>query len=510
MAENLRSPAARPIARSVPVVPREMSAEERETLVDGLFEVYNEIFHGGTREFIAQGMVEPRSDFTTILLHRSTEGKLVGYFAIHFFNKTFRGVPSTVIRSSVGMLRAYRGRNANISWALEVLLKQRLAHPGRPFYGMGSMVHPSSYLQVARYVNEFWPRPGEPVPPDMLDFMAELADEFQMKRLDPQQPLVRKGTMPTRETEAERDYWQRSDKPAVRFYLSMNPTYSQGNGLLTLFPISASVLAGIGASIARDKARLLVEGAIATAQRIPLGGRLLGPAAVRRHLRAAPLFSTLDDESLRRVAGLSSVVNLPAGKTLIHEGDEGDDIFVIARGAVAVLARVGDREQMIDQLESGSLFGEIAALAGGRRKASIRTVIPTTLVQIPGEALRSAMKSVALGDAIWNVFTARIFDSHLRAAGRHAGLGRSQRIAWIQRARHAEYEPGACVPGDNAAFLIVLRGSVLLEQDSIQISARAPLVVEVSPSTSVTVQSRARIARVPPLDEPRAASLAPA
>jgi len=476
-----------------------MSAAERDALADALLEVYGEIFAGATREFVVKGLVSPDSQFTTILLHHNAEGKIVGYFAIHCFERRFRGVATTVVRSSVGMLRAYRGRNANIAWALGVLLKQRMARPRQPFYGMGAMVHPSSYLQVARYVDVFWPSPDESVPPDVLAFIVELADEFQMKRIDPQQPLVRAGSMPTRETEAERDYWRRSDKPAARFFVAMNPSYGQGNGLVTLFPITVSMLAGIGKRIVRDRVKLVMEGALALAQRLPLGERLLRPAAVRRHLRAASLFAGLDDASRERVVELSETVALPAGKTLFREGDVGDDLYVVARGAVAVFVDDAGSEQMIDQLGSGAMFGEIAVLAGSRRKASVRTVVPTTLVRIPGDALRAAMKSAALGDAVWEMFAARVFDDHLRAAGRTLQLGRSERLAWVRRAVHAELAPGAEVATADAAFVIVVRGTVLIEHGATQVSALAPTIVEIHASTRITAKSEVRVARVPPL-----------
>ncbi|MCY1055725.1 cyclic nucleotide-binding domain-containing protein [Nannocystis sp. SCPEA4] len=489
------------VVRSEAVVPRTMAEAEREALVDALLAVYADIFAGATREYIADGLVSPKSEFTTILLHRNADDQIVGYFAIHFFERRFRGVATTVVRSSVGMLRAYRGRNANIGWALGVLLKQRLAHPGRPMFGMGSFVHPSSYLQVARYVDTFWPRPDEPVPPDMLEFIVELADEFQMRRIDPAQPLIRAGSMPTRESEAERDYWRRSDKPAARFFVAMNPAYSQGNGLVTMFPIDASMLTGIASRIVRERARLLVEGTLAVAQRLPLVDRLLRPRAVRRQLQAVPLFAALDGSDLQRVLELAAVVALPAGHTLFRAGDAGDDLYVVACGAVAVQASTIEGEVMIDQLGAGSLFGEIAVLAGGRRKASVRTVIPTTLVRIPGPALRAAMHRAPLGDAIREVFAARIFDDHLRASGRHRDLGRAERLAWVRRGRLVELEPGARLPVSDAAFVVVLHGDVLIEQGGSQLSAQAPVVVEVTPSTVIRATTRARTVHVPPLAE---------
>lgn len=503
------------VVRSEAVVPRQMTAAARSELADALLLVYSEIFAGATREYIVHGMVEPDSEFTTILLHYSAGGKIVGYFAIHFFERRFRGVATTVVRSSVGMLRAFRGRNANIGWALGVLLKQRLAHPGRPMYGMGSMVHPSSYLQVARYVDVFWPRPGEPVPPDMLAFIVELADEFQMRRIDPAQPLVRAGSMPTRETEAERDYWLRSDKPAARFFVTMNPAYSQGNGLVTMFPITASMLAGIASRIVGERAKRAVEGALALAQRLPISGRMLRPGAVRRQLGAAPLFASLADADLQRVVNLATTVSLPAGQMLFRAGDPGDELYVIVRGAVAVLVGEAGEEAMIDQLGAGALFGEIAVLAGGRRKASVRTVIPTTLVRIPGAELRAAMQrapvgdakqgdaklgDAKLGDAIWEVFAARIFDDHLRAAGLGRELGRGERLAWVGRGRHSEVEAGAEVDGSGAAFLIVVHGDVWIEQAGTRLSAQAPVVIELGgPTTRIVATSRARVVHIPPL-----------
>lgn len=497
------------VVRSEAVIPANMSAAELDALADALLVVYSGIFAGATREYIVHGLISPKSAFSTILLHRNAEDKIVGYFAIHFFERHFRGVLTTVIRSSVGMLHAYRGRNSNIGWALGVLLKQRLAHPRRPMYGMGSFVHPSSYLQVARYVEEFWPSPEEPVPPDMLDFIVDLADEFQMQRIEGQPPLIRAGSMPTRESEAERDYWRRSANPAARFFVAMNPGYGQGNGLVTMFPITMSILTGIASRIARERAESLVEKTLSVVQRLPLADRPLQLRAVRRQLQVVPPFAALHSADLNRLVEAASIVKLPAGHTLFHAGDAGDDLYVVARGAVALHATTDkgpskDRardEEIIDQLGSGSLFGSIAVLADRRRRATVRTVIPTTLVRIPGAALRATMHHAPFSSAIWEAFAARIFDDHLRARGHHPELGRDERLAWIRRGRTAELEPNARLQGAAAAFVIVVSGDVRIEQDGAQRSAQAPVVIEMTPSTLVWATTRARTIHLPQTKE---------
>jgi hypothetical protein len=516
------------VASHEAVTPTRMSPDERSALADALFEAVGEVFD--TDKATAKRlMIEPKSQLTRILLSKSEEGRVVGIFALHFFERNLRGVPVTILRVQSGMLRAYRGRSADMTWVLREVLGYTLANPGRALYGMGLMIHPSSYLFVARYAEAYWPKPDEPVPPEMLDFMIELADEFNLKTVDPRQPLVRVSTLKTRETEAERDYWRQCDKPAARFYVSMNPAYSERRGLLVLGRLSVPLLAKVAARFAREKAERAVEGAIATAQRLPLGARLIGPSEVRKRLRGAALFAGLDDASLEALVAGAEVVSLPTSTYLFREGDEGQDLYLVARGAVCVVTTSPDGEAMIDQLGAGALFGEIAMLAGGRRSASIRTAIPSTLVRVRGAALRASMAAnAAVGEAIWGALAARIFDDHLRASGvvrelDHDGgaplgvprsgpggpappapappnpLDRAGRMAWIRRGRHEDLAPGASAGAEGDAFLMVLSGAVLIERGGPAMSAQAPIVLEADATVRVRAKTGARVVHVPPL-----------
>ena len=486
------------IVRSEAVIPGELSASERSRLADELLEVYQEIYESADREYVLKTVVEANADHTTVLLHKNAEGKIVGYFAIMFYERQFRGVPTTVIRSSVGTRRAYRGNNSNIGWALRVLMQYRLSHPGRPIYGLGAMAHPSSYLQVVRYVNEYWPRPDEAVPPDVLAFMLDIADEFEMRTVDPERPLVRYAWLTTRESDVEREYWLQSDKPAVKFFVSANPTYSKGNGLLTLFPISPSMLAHLTFRIARDRARKTFDGAIASAQRTPAGSRLLRPTRVRRLLAEAPVFSRLDRTSLDALVARAEPISHPAGTYLFKEGDAGDDVYLVARGAVYVTGASSD-DAMIDQLGTGSLVGVIGALSGERRTASVRTAIPTTLVRFPGDAVRALMASSDVArQSIWSMFTARVFDLHVRESGRFPALDRNARKAWVAQARHVDIAAGASVDARGAAYLVVLTGAVRPERDATDAAASQPKVIEIDPSAPLVARTAARVALVPP------------
>lgn len=480
------------IARSETVDPRTLSQLERDTLVGALVEVFAEVFDGVDGAYMRRTVIDAPTERTTLLLHYSAEGKIVGCFAILFYVREFRGRPTIVVRSVVGTMRAYRGQNVNITWALRTLLEYRVKHPGQPMYGLGAMGHPSSYLQVVRYVESYWPRPDQRTPDDVLAFMFDLADTMKLQRPDPARPLVCRVPLNTRETEAEREYWRQSDRPAVRFFLDANPAYHESHGLLTLFPIDARMLATIAARVTRERTRKLVDGAMARAQRLPLGRRLLRPRQVRAHLRASPLFNKLDDAGLGSLIAKSEPSTIGAGSYVFREGDPGRDVYLVARGAVYV---IGGEDTVIDQLGTGAIFGEFAALCGTLRTASVRAAIPTTLVRIPAEAIRTLMdERPALRDAIWSIFAARVFDGHVRASGRFPTLDRTARLAWVARASLRDMR--ADEPIDSAAtpFAVVLRGAV---RNADGATIAAPAVLELSGGRYTTL-TPVRLALVPP------------
>lgn len=74
-------------------------------------------------------------------------------------------------------------------------------------------------------------------------------------------------------------------------------------------------------------------------------------------LRALPLFSDLDDESLARLAGVTTEFEAPAGQALIERGRPGSGMFVLEEGTAVVEAPEGRRE-----LGPGDVFGERALL----------------------------------------------------------------------------------------------------------------------------------------------------
>ena len=116
------------------VDPKTLSQEERDRLADELYAVHTRIFAGVDRAAFGRYVVDSTAERTEIMRHRNSAGEVVGYLAMHVFDRQLNGRPTTVLRAEAGLLRDYRGGNANASFITRVALRELLRHPGRPTY----------------------------------------------------------------------------------------------------------------------------------------------------------------------------------------------------------------------------------------------------------------------------------------------------------------------------------------------------------------------------------------
>ena len=104
-------------------------------------------------------------------------------------------------------------------------------------------------------------------------------------------------------------------------------------------------------------------------------------------LRGAPLFAALSDADLERLAGMVERQHLDAGELLLREGDPGDAMFIVVGGELEVTKRTGTTELPIARVGPGAIQGEIAAIEGRKRAASVRALTEVEVIRIPRQAL---------------------------------------------------------------------------------------------------------------------------
>ena len=98
-------------------------------------------------------------------------------------------------------------------------------------------------------------------------------------------------------------------------------------------------------------------------------------------LKQASPFAPLEPSRLRWLATRLERLTIPAGSTIIRQGEAGDGCYLLRAGRVEVWTKNGeDAERRLAALGPGTLFGEAALLTDAPRNATVRAVEPAKLL----------------------------------------------------------------------------------------------------------------------------------
>lgn len=101
-------------------------------------------------------------------------------------------------------------------------------------------------------------------------------------------------------------------------------------------------------------------------------------------LSRTSLFRVLEDDGIRDVAKAGLSRRYRQGETILRQGDPGESLFVLLDGlAKVVFTTEHGAEIVLNMLESGDVFGELALLDGSPRSASIVTTRPAWVFALP-------------------------------------------------------------------------------------------------------------------------------
>src|SRR3712207_3352294 len=96
------------------------------------------------------------------------------------------------------------------------------------------------------------------------------------------------------------------------------------------------------------------------------GGDTLGKLA---------FFRGADPAALAEAAPSARWISVGAGELLVDFGDQTDDVFLVAEGAVRVVVRTPlGQEVILGDLEAGDIFGEMASIDGAPRSANVSEI----------------------------------------------------------------------------------------------------------------------------------------
>jgi len=132
------------------------------------------------------------------------------------------------------------------------------------------------------------------------------------------------------------------------------------------------------------------------------------PAERLALLKESPLFAPLSVIALERVARRLHPEQVAAGVEIVHEGDPGDQFYLVEAGEFEILHGT----TIVNRLKAGDHFGEIALLRGTPRSATVRAVSPSRLLRLEsGDFLAAVTQHAISSDRLESIVAARLDSS---------------------------------------------------------------------------------------------------
>jgi CRP-like cAMP-binding protein len=158
------------------------------------------------------------------------------------------------------------------------------------------------------------------------------------------------------------------------------------------------------------------------------------PADPIAALSASWFGAGLSPEAVARLAGISSLRDVPVGTELTKEGQITEAFSIVLSGRVALRMLVPERGMVtILTVEPGDVIGWSAVVPPHRGTANAVAIEPVRLLEMPGEALRSLLRSD-------HALAASVYPRILQAVSRRLSATRLQLLDLFAREEWGRHE----------------------------------------------------------------------
>jgi hypothetical protein len=127
-------------------------------------------------------------------------------------------------------------------------------------------------------------------------------------------------------------------------------------------------------------------------------------------LKQVPLFSQLSLEQLEAVQQITREVEYLANEPIVREGDPGGELYLLIEGKVRIFKNYGTLdERSMNTVSAVSYFGEMAAIDGQRRSATVIAAVRSRMLCLEGESLKELIRQMPeISFEIMRVLTSRV------------------------------------------------------------------------------------------------------
>ena len=173
------------------------------------------------------------------------------------------------------------------------------------------------------------------------------------------------------------------------------------------------------------------------------------------------LFPQFTEEDCEYLIENSSFNRIPGGTVICREGEYGDTSFAIMKGTVEIGINADGHENLtLALLDEGNIFGEMAALSGQPRNATVTAKDDLTVLEIPAKTLKSLMKSSRVfKESIESLYTERAVHTYIRKVPFFASLSPSALDQLESRVNLITYKKGDIIfnEGEIGNSLYIIR-----------------------------------------------------
>jgi CRP-like cAMP-binding protein len=131
-------------------------------------------------------------------------------------------------------------------------------------------------------------------------------------------------------------------------------------------------------------------------------------------LRNVRGLGAVSDRELRRLAPAFDEVRLAPGQVLTRQGSYERDVYIVVAGCAEILVD----GVTVNTVTEGDVVGELAALDGGCRTATVRAVTPMTLLVTGKQAFETLLQSDQFALALAGQMAERLRAANQRALER--------------------------------------------------------------------------------------------
>ncbi|MGI9514489.1 MAG: Crp/Fnr family transcriptional regulator [Anderseniella sp.] len=151
--------------------------------------------------------------------------------------------------------------------------------------------------------------------------------------------------------------------------------------------------------------------------------------AVVDEIRDIPLFATLGEGDARRLSVHCVWRSVAENELIIDYEDETAEVLFVVDGRVRVLLRTASgREVILDDMQGGRYFGEMAAIDGLPRSANVTALEKTRICVMPDAVFRDACTTIpSVGLSVMKMLADRVRTLNQRL-GEYAFLTAKQRL----------------------------------------------------------------------------------